>query len=105
MAFEIESQDEIEYRQVKARELQLENTDKLSEVSDTLSDVDLVSIEENTNDIKNLVITNLDNQTDLDDIFEHINKIAQGISDIKRSQTNLNKKINEIQNQINEDDE
>lgn len=105
MAFEIETQDEIEYRQVKARELQLENTDKLSEVSNALSDVDLISIEENTNDIKNLVITNLDNQTDLDDIYKNINKIAQGISDIKRNQTNLNKKINEIQNQINEDDE
>ena len=100
MGFELEAQDEIEFRQVKARELQLDNTDKLNQVSDALSDVDLSSIESQTNEIKSLVITNLDEQTNLDDIFESINKIAQGISDIKRSQTNLNKKINELQKQV-----
>lgn len=100
MGFEMEVQDEIEFRQVKARELQLDNTDKLNELSDTLSDVDLSNIESNTNDIKSFVITNLENQTDLDDIYQVINKVAQGIADIKRNQTNLNKKINDIQKQI-----
>ena len=100
MGFEMEVQDEIEFRQVRARELQLDNTDKLNELSDALNDVDLSNIESNTNDIKSFVITNLENQTDLDDIYQVINKIAQGISDIKRNQTNLNKKINDIQKQI-----
>lgn len=100
MGFELEAQDEIEFRQIRARELQLDNTDKLNQVSDALSDVDLSSIESQTKEIKSLVITNLEEQTNLDDIFANINKIAQGISDIKRSQTNLNKKLNELQNQI-----
>jgi len=100
MGFEMEAQDEIEFRQVRARELQLDNTDKLNELSDALNDVDLSNIESNTNEIKSFVITNLENQTDLDDIYQVINKIAQGISDIKRNQTNLNKKINDIQKQI-----
>lgn len=100
MGFELEAQDEIEFRQVRARELQLDNTDKLNQVSDALSDVNLSAIESQTKEIKSLVITNLEEQTDLDEIFVNINKIAQGISDIKRSQTNLNKKLNELQNQI-----
>lgn len=100
MGFEMEAQDEIEFRQVRARELQLDNTDKLNELSDALNDVDLSNIESNTNDIKSFVITNLENQTDLDDIYQVINKVAQGIADIKRNQTNLNKKINDIQKQI-----
>lgn len=100
MGFELEAQDEIEFRQIRARELQLDNTDKLNQVSDALSDVDLSSIESQTKEIKSLVVTNLEEQTNLDDIFANINKIAQGISDIKRSQTNLNKKIKELQNQI-----
>ena len=83
MGFELEAQDEIEFRQIRAR-----------------SDVDLSSIESQTKEIKSLVVTNLEEQTNLDDIFANINKIAQGISDIKRSQTNLNKKIKELQNQI-----
>lgn len=100
MGFEMEAQDEIEFRQVRARELQLDNTDKLNELSDALNDVDLSNIESNTNDIKSFVITNLENQTDLDDIYQVINKVAQGIADIKRNQTNLNKKINDIQKKI-----
>ena len=100
MGFELEAQDEIEFRQVRARELQLDNTDKLNQVSDALSDVNLSAIESQTKEIKSLVVTNLEEQTNLDEIFANINKIAQGISDIKRSQTNLNKKLNELQNQI-----
>ncbi len=100
MGFELEAQDEIEFRQVRARELQLDNTDKLNQVSDALNDVNLSAIESQTKEIKSLVVTNLEEQTNLDEIFANINKIAQGISDIKRSQTNLNKKLNELQNQI-----
>lgn len=100
MGFELEAQDEVEYRQVKARELQLENVDKLNEVSEVLTEVDLPNIENQTNDIKTLIVDNIDNQANLDDIYNVINKIAQGISDIKRNQTNLNKKINDIQDKI-----
>lgn len=102
MGLEIEAQHELEVRQVRARELQLENVDKLDEISNTLDDVDLASVETNTNEIKDLIITNIDSQVDLDDIYQALNKVSQGISDIKRNQTNLNKKINDIQNQINE---
>jgi hypothetical protein len=102
MGFEIEAQDEIEYRQVRARELQIENVDKLNTISETLDEIDLVSVEENTNDIKGMLVDNIDSQANLDDIYTAVNKIAQGVTDIKRNQTNLNKKINEIQNQLDE---
>lgn len=102
MGFEIEAQDELEFRQIKARELQLDNIDKIEQISNTLNNVDLSTIESNTNDIRTLVFDNLEEQPNLSEIVETLAKISQGISDIKRSQTNLNKKINEIQGQINE---
>jgi hypothetical protein len=102
MGFEIEAQHEIEFRQVKARELQLENVTKLDNITETLNDVDLASVEQNTNEIKDLIVNNIDSQVDLDIIYQSINKISQGVTDIKRNQTNLTKKINDIQKQINE---
>ena len=47
-------------------------------------------------------MNNLENQTDIDDVSNDLTKVLQGIADIKRSQTNLNKKINEIQDKIGE---
>ena len=101
MGVEIEVQDDNVVKQVRARELQLENTDKLVELNDTINNVDLEKIESNTHDIKNMVITNLEAQPNIEDIANTMEKVAQGISDIKRSQTNINKKINELQDAIN----
>lgn len=102
MGVEIEVQDENVLKQVRARELQLDNTEKLTELNNTINNIDLENIESNTNDIKNMVFSNLEAQPNIEDLVNTMDKIAQGISDIKRSQTNINKKINELQNTIND---
>lgn len=102
MGVHIEAQDEDTYKQIRARELQLENTEKLVELHETVNNIDLDNIESNTNEIKRMVVNNLETQPNLEDVMDTINKIAQGISDIKRNQTNLNKKINDIQNTIDD---
>ena len=102
MGVEIEAQDDREYREVKARELQLESVEKLEQVTDMVDNINIDVIESNTETIKEVVINNLENQTNLDDIVTVLEKVTRGISDIKRNQTNLNKKLNEIQDQIGE---
>lgn len=102
MGIEIEGQTPNEAAQVRTREIQKESVEKLKEVNDMISDINIDGIESDTKTIKNVVMNNLENQTNLDDISNTLDKITQGISDIKRSQTNLNKKINEIQNKVGE---
>lgn len=102
MGIELEVQDDREYKEVKARELQLESVSKLQEVSDMVDNINIDVIESNTETIKEVVVNNLENQTNLDDIVDAIQQVSRGISDIKRSQTNLNKKINELQDKIGE---
>lgn len=102
MAIEMEGQDFDELKHIRTRELQQENISKLKEVTDMVNDINIDGIELDTKEIKEVVFNNLENQTDLDDISAKIDKLAQGISDIKRSQTNLNKKINEIQDKVGE---
>lgn len=100
MAIEIEGQTHDEVKHIRTREKQQESIDKLKEVSDMVDNINIDGIEADTKTIKNVVMNNLENQTNLDDISDTLDKLAQGITDIKRSQTNLNKKINEIQKQV-----
>ena len=67
-----------------------------------VNDINLDGVTQDTQTIKNVVMSNLENQANLDDIADSLSKALQGIADIKRSQTNINKKINEIQNQMGE---
>lgn len=102
MAIEMEGQYADDLKHIRTREIQQENMAKLKEVSDMVDNINIDGIETDTKIIREVVFNNLENQTDLDDISEKIDKLAQGISDIKRSQTNLNKKINEIQDKVGE---
>ena len=102
MAIEMEGQDSDELKHIRTREIQQENMTKLKEVSDMIDTINIDGIESDTKTIKNVVFNNLENQTNLDDISEKIDKLIQGISDIKRSQTNLNKKIKDIQEKVGE---
>lgn len=102
MAVHFEAQDEDIYKQVRARETQLENIDKLDNITETVDNMNIDGIEANTNDIKVMVENNLENQTNIDDLADTLNKITQGISDIKRSQTNINKKINDLQSTVDD---
>lgn len=102
MGIEMEGQGPNEVANIRTRELQQENMEKLSQVTDMVDNINIDGIESDTKTIKEMVIDNLDNQANLDDISDTLDKIAKGISDIKRSQTNLNKKINELQNTVGE---
>lgn len=102
MAIEMEGQSANEAAHVRTREIQKENMEKLNDVTDMVNNINIDGIEMDTKTIKDIVVDNLENQANLDDMSDTLNKISQGISDIKRSQTNLNKKINDIQEKIGE---
>lgn len=102
MAIEFEAQTKEEHQAIKTREIQQESVEQLNQVTDLINNVSFDNIEKDSQIIKQIVTTNLENQTDNDDLAEKLDKIAQGISDVKRSQTNINKKINEIQEKIGE---
>lgn len=100
MAIEMEGQTPEEHQQIKTREIQRESVEKLEAVTDMVDNFNIDIIESDTQIIKDIVMSNLEEQTNIDDVADALNKVVQGITDIKRSQTNLNKKINEIQKQI-----
>lgn len=102
MGIEIEGQSLETHQKIKNRELQQESIKKLNEVSDLVDNINIDNIELDTAEIKNMVYNNLENQTNIDDIAESIEKISKGISDIKRNQTNMNKKLNELQEKVGE---
>ena len=102
MGIEMEGQTPEEHQQIKTRELQKESLAKLNQVNDMVNDINFDGVTQDTQKIKNVVMNNLENQANLDDIANSLSKALQGIADIKRSQTNINKKINEIQNQMGE---
>lgn len=99
MGVQIEVQDHTEVMQIKSRELQLENTEKLNNLTpivEGIGDVNLSQIESDASDIKNIVIQNLDEQTDLDEIHESIERINKNISTLKGQVTKTSKKIDQI---------
>lgn len=65
MGIHLEVQDEQEVIQLRSRELQLENTEKLENIMpivETINEVDLNKIETSTSEIKNIVSSNLEDQ-------------------------------------------
>lgn len=99
MGVQIEVQDHTEVMQIKSRELQLENTEKLNNLTpivEGIGDVNLSQIESDASDIKNIVTQNLDEQTDLDEIHESIERINKNISTLKGQVTKTSKKIDQI---------
>lgn len=100
MPVEMEGQSNEVYQRIKNREIQQESVKKLNELGDLIDNVDFDGIESDTKDIKSMIYGNLESQTNIDDLAEDIGKALQGIADIKRNQTNINKKINDIQDKI-----
>lgn len=100
MGVHIETQDNDVLKQVRAREMQLENTEKLDIITEAVDNINLDNIESTTNEIKDIVVNNLEEQIYLDDLLILMEKISQGISDIKRNQTNINKKIKNLQEAV-----
>ena len=102
MAVHFEAQDNDTYQQVRARETQLDNIEKLENINEVVNNMNLDAIESTTNDIKTMVVDNLEAQPNLDTLLDTLNKVAQGVTDIKRNQTNINKKINELQDTVDQ---
>lgn len=102
MGIEFEGQTSNEVEQIRRREVQKESIDKLNKVSDMVDNINIDGIESDTKTIREMVTNNLENQINLDDISDTLDKVFKGITDIKRNQTNINKKINDIQDKIGE---
>lgn len=105
MGVHIEAQYNEEVMQVRSRELQLENTEKLEQiipVVETIDEIDLPTIESNTHDIKDMIINNIDNQANLDDILDAINLAVKGITELKKANTRLSNTVKEMNKQIDE---
>ena len=103
MGIEIEAQDNSEVMQVRSRELQLENTEKLEQIIpivDTINDIDLQAIESNTNDIKDMIVTNIDEQIDLNEINNQVTQLSKGITELKKAHTRLNNSVKDLSKQI-----
>lgn len=103
MAVHLEVQDEQEVMQLRSRELQIENTNKLESIIpivETINDVDLNKIETSTSEIKNIVSNNLEDQPDLQDILAEIQKINKNIGTVKSQITKLSKEVKEISKKV-----
>lgn len=103
MGIHLEVQDEQEVIQLRSRELQLENTEKLENIMpivETINEVDLNKIETSTSEIKNIVSSNLEDQPDLQDILNEIQKINKNIGTVKSQITKLSKEVKEIAKQV-----
>lgn len=103
MGTEIEAQTNEEVIQVRSRELQLENTEKLEEiipVVQSIDEVNLQNMESNITQTKHMIINNIDNQTNLDDLASELKKISKNITEIKKSNTRLSKEIKELNQKI-----
>lgn len=105
MGVHIEAQDHNEVMQVRSRELQMENTQKLNEiipVVQSIDEVNLPQMENHTKEIKAMIVNNIDNQVDLDDINDNINRLSKQITEVKKSQTRLNNSLKTLSDKIDE---
>lgn len=103
MGIHLEVQNEQEVIQLRSRELQLENTEKLENIMpivETINEVDLNKIETSTSEIKNIVSSNLEDQPDLQDLLKGIQKINKNIGTVKSQVTKLSKEVKEIAKQV-----
>ena len=105
MGVHIEAQDNAELVQIRSRELQMENTEKLDNIIpivETIDNVDLNTMENNTNEIKDMIVNNIDNQANLDDIAQELTKISKSVTELKKSNTRLMNSFKEMKNIFDE---
>ncbi len=96
----IEVQEHEEVMQIRSRELQLDSVEKLDNIApiiENMDGVDLGQIESDTSEIKNMIVTNLDDQANLDDILDSVDKLNKNISSLKGQITKLSKKLENIE--------
>lgn len=105
MGVEIEAQNKSEVMQLKARELQQESVEKLNDIIPVVNDienVDFQKIANDTSNIQDIVSQNLEDQVDLDKMYDAVITISKGITEIKKSNTRLSNAIKETQAKLDE---
>lgn len=105
MGVEIEAQNKSEVMQLKARELQQENVEKLNDIIPVVNDienVDFQKIANDTSNIQDIVSQNLEDQVDLDKMYDAVITISKGITEIKKSNTRLSNAVKETQAKLDE---
>lgn len=105
MGIHIEAQTEDDVKNIRSRELQLENTKKLNNiipVVDTLEEIDLKQIEEHTSEIKDIVQENLEAQPNIEDVLTQFDDVSQELNNMKKSMAQLKKTATETKKLIAE---
>lgn len=105
MGVEIEAQNKSEVMQLKTRELQQENVEKLNDIIPVVNDienVDFQKIANDTSNIQDIVSQNLEDQVDLDKMYDAVMTISKGITEIKKSNTRLSNAVKETQAKLDE---
>lgn len=105
MGVEFEGQTKSEMMQIRARELQQESVSKLNDIAPIVENIEGVDFQEialNTMATQDIVQQNLENQTNLDEMYEGIVSISKGITEIKKANTRLSNAIKETQSQLDE---
>lgn len=105
MAVHIEAQEKDEVMQVRSRELQLESIEKMEEmipVVETINDVNFGQIETDTNEIKDMIVNNLDDQPDISELYDLMKDLSKGISTMKGQITKVSNKVTELSNSVQE---
>lgn len=105
MGVEIEAQNKSEVMQLKARELQQESVEKLNNIIPVVNDienVDFQKIANDTSNIQDIVSQNLEDQVDLDKMYDAVITISKGITEIKKSNTRLSNAVKETQAKLDE---
>lgn len=105
MPVHIEAQSEEEVRQVRSRELQLESVEKLNNmipIVNTLDNVDLEKVEKQTDQIKEIVNQNLEEQPNIEEITKQINALTKEVKNLKKSATQLKKTLSELKKILKE---
>ena len=108
MAVHFEAQEEEEVVQIRSRELQLESIEKMEKMVPVVENIDSINInkiESNTNEIKNMVTNNLEQQPDISELYNMIEDLSKNLSTIKGQITKVSNKITELSNSIDENKE
>lgn len=109
MGIHIEAQHEAEYNQVKAREKQKESIEKLeaiipvvADTQNTLNNVDLEQVSNDNNIIKDVVVRNLEEQTDIDEINDTVDSLTKKVNNLNKKVNTMNKTLNNVNDVLNE---
>ena len=78
---------------------------EMSMPRENINNIDFNQIESNTNEIRNMVTNNLEQQPDISELYNMIEDLSKNLSTIKGQITKVSNKITELSNSIDENKE